>query len=683
MPLAETPCGKGAVLMCQMFLCDRVAEEPAACLLLSRLVRRALAYARPPQLPLQVLAGSNRDAEGIFRTCNIETVTGLAGPGPVFIDASAELTDADAARIGELLAAGGRVWLHGFSPETAALAAKVLPFKPVLREFDDQKIQSVARRADARALNSLSSADFYWTEVNIGARAGYFAAAKPLASIGKYELVLPTLQSGRRLTEPAVMTEIPVGKGFVLFDTLPWEQALGTRGPSVMRIVSSIAANLGAHIRTRVEKSYSYFHVDLSRQANLGYYDETPDDGKGGWMDSGQSDMCFFLINHTGLRDGNGPPVAVGEFPEMNRFCGRPFRLINPKKNRGRAIISLRGIDRRLKLPDRKTGIPVGKKADVLWLAHAAGWAPKGEDPTPLVARYVFHYEDGSVAEFLLRWRRDISDWYHPKPVANARVAWTGKNRVTSPVGFYVTEWQNPHPDKVIAAMDVIGAIETTQLMLLGVTGGVEQEGEGAGSGTQPFAVWEPGRYAEGVLPCREHPEAALKSVKESPRPKPAKVGDAPALRFTGTEGLTGSLKTIEELAQAEPFVLGVTLSPDAAPEDYYGGIYQAMHYKVSGFRLVINRGLWLEAHIFPGQGQSLNLKGKTVLLPAGAYHVSLRFDGQNAMLFINGKLDAATRSPVPAPYADLAMVGSASGQGGYHFKGRIGRIALSRPTCE
>ncbi len=678
-PLTETPCGKGAVIQSQLFLCDRVGIEPMAGLLLSRLVRRALDYTAPRSAPLRVLAGADRDTTGILRTCNIETAEGLDGPGPVFIDASVNLSDADAKRIRELLAAGGQVWLHGFTPDTADTAAKVLPFKPVLREFDNRKIQALARRADARVLNGLSTADFFWTEVNIGARAGYFAEGKPLASIGRYELVPPTVQSARILTDPAVLTEIPVGKGSVLFDTLPWEQALAARGPSVMRIVSAIASNLGARIRPRVEKSFRYFYIDLSKHANMGYYDETPDDGKGGWMDSGQSDMCFFLINHTGRRGGNGPPVAVGKFPEMNRFRGRPFRLIDPKKNQGRAIISLRGKDRRLKLPDRRTGIPVGRKADVFWFAHAAGWAPKSKDPTPVVARYVFHYADGSTAEFPVRWHRDISDWYHPAPVANAQVAWTGRNRVTSPVGFYVTEWKNPHPDRVVSSLDIIGALETTQIMVLGVTGGVEAgDAESAGAG-EAFAAWDPADYRDGVLPCREYPGAAFKLLKGSPSPQPARIGDAPALRFTGEEGMAAALKSVAELAQAAPFALDVDLSPDASPDDYYGGIYQAMEYRKSGFRLVMNRGLKLEAHIFTGKGQARQLRGKTVLSIGGRYHVSLRFDGRNALLFINGKLDAATRSPLPAAFTGHAQVGSASGKGGYHFKGRIGRIALSR----
>ncbi|NOY82701.1 MAG: hypothetical protein GXP31_17020 [Kiritimatiellaeota bacterium] len=680
MPLGETPCGKGTVLQSQLFLCDRVGVEPAAGLFLSRLVRYAVDYVPPPTAPLHVLAGANRDAVGLLRTCNIEIIPGLSGPsGPLFVDASADLSEADFAGIKELLAAGGRVWLHGFTPETANKAAKILPFKPTLREFDDKKIQALARRADAHILNGLSTADFFWTEVNLGARAGYFAEGKPLASIGRYELLLPTLQSGRRLTDPGVLTEIPVGRGSVLFDTLPWERALATRGPSVMRIVSAVAANLGARIRPRVEKSYRYFYLDLSQHANMGYYDETPDDGKGGWMDSGESDMCFFLVNHTGRRGGNGPPVPVDKFPTMNRFCGRPFRLIDPAKNHGHAIISLRGKDRRLKLPDRKTGIPVGRKADVFWFAHAAGWAPKGKDPTPVVARYVFHYADGSTVEFPVRWHKDISDWYHPSPVANAQVAWTGKNRVASPVGFYVTEWKNPHPDKVVASLDVIGALETTQIMLLGVTGGVEAGDEEIGSAGRPFAVWDPADYRDGVLPCREYPAAAFKPLKDSPSPQPARIGDAPALRFTGAEGLSASLESVDELAEIAPFALDVDLSPDATPDDYYGGVYQAMEYKKRGFRLVMNRGLKLDVHIFAGQGRSRTLRGKTVLSTRGQYHVSVRFDGDNAMLFVNGKLDAATRSPLPATYTGHAIVGSASGKGGYHFKGRIGRITLSR----
>ena len=49
-------------------------------------------------------------------------------------------------------------------------------------------------------------------------------------------------------------------------------------------------------------------------------------------------------------------------------------------------------------------------------------------------------------------------------------MAWTGRNEKTAPVGVYSMAWDNQHPDKPIAAIDVVGNLAQTQVALLAIT---------------------------------------------------------------------------------------------------------------------------------------------------------------------------------------------------------------------
>src|SRR5690606_38725168 len=115
--------------------------------------------------------------------------------------------------------------------------------------------------------------------------------------------------------------------------------------------------------------------------------------------------------------------------------------------------------------------------ADRLWFLQGAGWTPPKAHQ--VVARYVIHYEDGSQTEFPIRYGIEISEWWNPSQVAGAVIAWTGHNLQQAPIGIYATEWVNPHPDRKIASIDLIGNLSPTQIVLVGITAG-EIEGGSA-----------------------------------------------------------------------------------------------------------------------------------------------------------------------------------------------------------
>jgi beta-galactosidase len=280
-------------------------------------------------------------------------------------------------------------------------------------------------------MSNLSSFDFHWTHIDIGSRAGYFGDSQPTAKLGEHVLQLPSLQAGEKLIEPGLLVKVPSGRGSILFDTLAWEGALGGETDKVVRVVSSLAANMGAAIRLTQEKSYNYFHVDLKPHATRSYYDEIAGDGKGGWNDQGINDMRFFLINHTGL--AQGMDVGTGEFPASVVFAGRPFTPIDPKKNNNRAVVMLRGKEHDAASPERVTGISVNQKAHRLWFLHTSMWS--GNKVGEELGRYVVRYADGTQSVFSIRNKIEIGDLWTPAPLSGAKVGWVGRNGQHSPSG--------------------------------------------------------------------------------------------------------------------------------------------------------------------------------------------------------------------------------------------------------
>jgi hypothetical protein len=111
-------------------------------------------------------------------------------------------------------------------------------------------------------------------------------------------------------------------------------------------------------------------------------------------------------------------------------------------------------------LPERVTGIPVGRRLRRMHCLHAAalGRVPDG---TP-VATWVWHYQDGSQAETQVIYGRDLRGWWKTgatEPESpGARVVWTGTNPVAEGRGatlrLFLTTYENPQPDRDVVSLD-------------------------------------------------------------------------------------------------------------------------------------------------------------------------------------------------------------------------------------
>ncbi len=670
-PLVEVPSGKGAYVLSQLYLTDKVAVEPLAATLLERIVRhtasRPAQEATPP--PLRVLAGSNNVAATAMTDTGVEIVKGLEGKGPIFVDASHTPSTAEIETIKKHLADGGGVWLHNFGTETIGKVAALFPFKAEMEPVDP-KIHTAARRSSDPLMNNLSSFDFCWSKMDIGTRWNYFEASHPTAKLGAESLRLPSLDDGVPLIEPKLLVKVPVGKGTILFDSLGWDKAIGAESERVARITASLAGNLGANVRlVRDETIFDYHHVDFAPFANMGFYDKVADDGVGGWTDQGQNDMRFFLINHSGKGGGrdDGMEVEVEPFPALVTFLDRPFKIPDPRKNNGKSVISLKGDTHGVKLPSKIDGVKVGAKADRLWLLHTAGWTPP--QPTMEVGRYIVHYEDGTTATIPVRFNIGISDWWNPQPLPGAKVAWTGRNLVASPIGFYMMEWLNPSPEKTIATIDVVGDIAPTQLVCLGITAGVERK-EGAAAGAKLASRWLLASAKDKTVENQVSAMPPLRFGDKAPAP------ENDGLRFKGGACLMAGSKDCADIFNGAPFSLRVRLKVEGPPPGYMGGVFQRMDYLKAGFRLVVYQGLTIGAEIFAVPDKPVHLVSKDPLKPGQTYDVELKFDGVFATLLVDGKLAAKAASAPPAACQADTVIGQASGKD-YYFDGVISSIEL------
>lgn len=471
-PLVEAPMGAGTILLCQMRVVDGLENEPMAGALLNAMIQYALDYKAPSHHPMRLLA-SNDKVEQVFKASGVLYSKQLQGEGPIFVDASHTLLPAEIQEINSSLARGGNVWLHGFDATNVGPLADILGFKPVMVERD-KTVLTAALRGDDPLLAGLANYDFFWAKVRSGARADYFQEASATAPIGGDVLQLPNLNSGTVLSAPGLMVKIPRYSGTIFFDSVAWDKAYATEPTRVCRVVGTVAMNMGATIELAPQRAFSYFPVSLANHANRAYFDPEASDGQGGWTDQGpDNDMSFFLINHTGKF--NGMDVTSIKFPVSQTFSDRPFLLIDPSRNMNKAVITFTGGGHDTQAFKRVDGIAVNHKAHMLWFLQTACWANNTNDAGKTQLRYVIHYDDGTTANFDQRVGIEIAEWWDPSNLPAAKVAWSGRNNMHSPIGIFVTPWENPHPDKTITSIDAIGDLGNAQVVLMAITGGVER----------------------------------------------------------------------------------------------------------------------------------------------------------------------------------------------------------------
>jgi len=199
-----------------------------------------------------------------------------------------------------------------------------------------------------------------------------------------------------------------------------------------------------------------YFCIDLQESANMLFRDESDDDHAGGWTDQGANDMRC---------------LPMGDL----LFDGKPFRIIDPSATADvklhKSCIVLRDGTHKTWLPKERRGIVVNDSAEKLLFVHCCAWSSINDEGA-VIGRYEILYEDGSIENIPLCLNRNIADWWNPGDLAEAGVAWIGKNGMQAEVdvGLYLYAWKNPQPDKKIASLSLISD-EKAIIILVAVSG--------------------------------------------------------------------------------------------------------------------------------------------------------------------------------------------------------------------
>ncbi|MBN2227616.1 MAG: hypothetical protein JW763_09655 [candidate division Zixibacteria bacterium] len=198
-------------------------------------------------------------------------------------------------------------------------------------------------------------------------------------------------------------------------------------------------------------KSEEVRYVYLDAVANRHFEDETASDNLGGWTDQGGNDLRNIPRGYQFFR--NVPFHIVDKLEEV----GNAYRP---------GCVMLKG-ENAPEMPLESKPIEVNGKAPWLYFLHTAAYAGKYGVHC---AEYVVTYSDGSTAVIPMRVGREVGDWWEPKDLEDAVVAWDGHNPMTSHVGFYLYEWKNPYPDKPVETLVFRGKGTNVTPILIAIT---------------------------------------------------------------------------------------------------------------------------------------------------------------------------------------------------------------------
>lgn len=643
-PLLEIPIGKGALIATTL---EFEKPDPAAQLLLANLIRYSCERKAEERVSLNLLAGKNRALKEAIGLSCVRHSEGIGKQGPILMDASA---DWKPQVVESLLRAGRTLWLHGVTPDTLNKLKGLLP-EGITAEKAPKGILAPEVITTDPLTDGITAFDLAWYRRSWMSNKTLFENAIPNALPGSWILKSKYYAGDAlKLTTPAFLMKIPVGSGTLLLDTLEWEKALGKEPQKALRVLSTILGNLDCAFQFRPKVSYRYGSVDLRPFANMGFMDSKRGDGVGGWTDDGRSDMRFFLINHAGTGNGEEDGMAVDEetFPELVRFHDVPFRLIDPKKNNGRSVLSF-GSAKVPSIRMRETGaIPVHAKADFLWLLHATAW---GGDRMK-AAEYEVTYEDGTRTTFPVVNFVDVGDWFHMQQYSNCKIAWTGKNLISDSVGLFMAPWKNPHPEKAIRELRIKAGLSDCAYVLVAIaTATKETENSSNGLRKQVYAQFDfskdPSSSLE-LLPHKKSPEKVDSGIR---------TGKGTFLLYRPTPPLREMLK--------KPFGIVLEFTATDKPDGYCAGLFEP-----SSFRITLNRySMKFTVETFDQAGKRVYFSSRDPVTLNKRVRFELRADGRRMILYRDGKLDTIKELPLPMKDLRTLRFGVAGGKE-YNFNG-------------
>jgi len=159
--------------------------------------------------------------------------------------------------------------------------------------------------------------------------------------------------------------------------------------------------------------------------------------------------------------EGNSLPFNAGN----QKIGGLPYQIAG-------GIVQLSGGNFE-DAPAEVKGIEVKAKFKRLHILHGTGWG-SGVAAGTQIGSYVIHYEDGVAVEIPLKYGVHLRDWWvqsdQSQEVPEGKVAWTGRNNLAA-IRLYSLTWENPHPDKLVTAIDCCSAGTACAPFVVAMTG--------------------------------------------------------------------------------------------------------------------------------------------------------------------------------------------------------------------
>ncbi len=116
----------------------------------------------------------------------------------------------------------------------------------------------------------------------------------------------------------------------------------------------------------------------------------------------------------------------------------------------------------------RLVHFPVGRRASMLYFLHATGWQVDRNKP---VGSYRILYADNTSETIPLEYGVNICAWDDTSPAYFAKVVWRSQTTDGTPIALRALRWDNPHPQKLITAIEFSVSDELATPILFAVTG--------------------------------------------------------------------------------------------------------------------------------------------------------------------------------------------------------------------
>ncbi len=247
-----------------------------------------------------------------------------------------------------------------------------------------------------------------------------------------------------------IRREVRLMTGMVLTGEAAW-----SRQPLDLAALPYRPAEVFQDLWERAPAAAAFLPIDLSGFANRHFADAAE---RPGWM-------------------GLGPRHDLSALPTGRQwFQGVPFEVLAGPGPQCLMLAAAK--DAEGTLPEDAWQIPVGAAAEALVFLHTGSRPERFSrhiydqgrvNPGP-IGRYVVHYADGETEEIPLEWNVTLSDWNSQLGSAFGRSAWTGATAGGALARVEALTWHNPHPQKPIAALDVVSLRSTVRPVLLAVT---------------------------------------------------------------------------------------------------------------------------------------------------------------------------------------------------------------------